>query len=516
MGRVRIDPSIIGQSVGETVPLNDISSIYNNAMKFHGQRQEYEQNEESVRQKQVMNAAYQAATDPTTGAVDPQKLQAHLAQNRAGAAIPGIQKANMDLRKTGAEVRNKEVDTDKDIQALVFEGLKMADNSIASLVARPDVDEKMVFGEMGRLVNAGAFNGQAKHSGTTPDDYVQELLSTMPRGNPEQLKSWLVQQGARVADASKRFEMSTPQYDEQNRGDSINQGKINRMTGERTAGVGAANNVPLQASPEAMLAAQTQRRNADMTDRRVRDSQAADAKNNVTANPEQQEAIAKMIANGQMAPLSGQALRTSDGLAIMARVAAINPDYQGQKYSGIQRATSDFATGKNGNTIRSFNVAISHLETLDKLADALHNNDTQAINKVGNYFSQQTGRPAVTNFDTAKKVVADEIVKSIVGGANAVSDREEAAKVILATNSPAQLKGAIKTYTELMHGQLDGLEHQYVSTTGKKDFDSLLSPAARASRPHRAAHAGGQGGTAGAAPGAAPAGRPPLSSFFRK
>jgi hypothetical protein len=59
-------------------------------------------------------------------------------------------------------------------------------------------------------------------------------------------------------------------------------------------------------------------------------------------------------------------------------------------------------------------------------------------------------------------------------------DREEAAKTIDAANSPAQLKGVIKQYKELMKGQLDGLRKQYEATTGKSDFDKkFLSEAAQ-------------------------------------
>lgn len=510
MGRVRLDPSIISRAVGENVPLNDLASVYQNAQMFHARQQEYGVNEEKIRQQQVMNEAYKAATNPD-GSVDNGRLQSYLAQNTTGAAIPGIQKANMELRKTAGEVKNKDADTDKTLQANLYEGLKLVDNTLASLISRPDVDERMVYGEMARMVNAGAFNIQAKQQGTTPDEYMKSLLSTMPVGNPEQLKSWLVQQGARVADATKRYEMSLPKYDEQDQGGVINQGTINQMTGQRTAGT----NVTKTATPGEVLSSNDQRRGQNMTENRALRQEAADAKNNVAAGPEQQEAIAKMIANGQMAPLSGPALRTAEGLAIMARVAALNPEFQGQNYGAIDKATKDFTTGRAGNTVRSFNVALSHLDTLDKLSDALKNNDTQMVNKVSQYFSQQSGAPAVTNFDTAKKVVADEVVKAIVGSGGGVHDREEAARVILSSNSPAQLKQSINTYRTLMYGQLDGLEQQYSSTTGKKDFERFLSPEAQASRPHRTAPASAGGAPpSGAAPGAG--GRPPLDSFFRK
>jgi hypothetical protein len=145
-------------------------------------------------------------------------------------------------------------------------------------------------------------------------------------------------------------------------------------------------------------------------------------------------------------------------------------------YGSTVKATSAFGAGKQGDLLRSFNVAISHLNTLDGLVDALGNGDIQALNKAGNYYAQQTGSPAPANFDAAKAIVGDEIIKAIVGGGGALADRENAQNQISRANSPEQLRGVIKTYKELMGGQLMGLKKQYTDTTGKNDFDSRLAP----------------------------------------
>lgn len=142
-------------------------------------------------------------------------------------------------------------------------------------------------------------------------------------------------------------------------------------------------------------------------------------------------------------------------------------------------AVKAFNSGKQGNTVRSFNVGISHLDTLDQLAGQLGNTSTPAFNKVANFYQQQTGNAAPTSFNAAKKIVGDEIVKAIVGAGGGVADREEAAKTIDAANSPAQLKSVIKTYQELMVGQLGGLEQQYRTSTKRNDFHTLLSDRAK-------------------------------------
>jgi hypothetical protein len=192
----------------------------------------------------------------------------------------------------------------------------------------------------------------------------------------------------------------------------------------------------------------------------------------IEGDPAEIEQTAQAIAKGQLAPLSGFALARPAAQKVMARVVEINPDFDPTQFATRQKAEKDFATGKAGNSVRSFNVALSHLDTLDQLATALNNKDTQIINKVGNAYATQTGASAPTNFEAAKKIVADEIVKAIVGSGGGVADREEAAKTIQAANSPAQLKGVINTYKELMRGQINGLRDQYKATTGKEDFDT--------------------------------------------
>lgn len=140
------------------------------------------------------------------------------------------------------------------------------------------------------------------------------------------------------------------------------------------------------------------------------------------------------------------------------------------------KSNAAFSTGKQGDMLRSFNVSISHLNTLDNLVDALGNGDVKMLNKASNAFKEQFGQAAPANFNAAKSIVGDEIIKAIIGGGGALADRENAQNQIDRAESPQQLKGVIKTYKELMGGQLKGLKKQYEDTTGRKDFDDRLSP----------------------------------------
>ena len=144
------------------------------------------------------------------------------------------------------------------------------------------------------------------------------------------------------------------------------------------------------------------------------------------------------------------------------------------------KATKDFSTGIQGRQVTAFNTAIDHLATMDKLSDALQNNDIKLINSLGNIVARQTGKPAPTNFDAAKQIVTAEVIKAVVASGGGVTERQEAERNFAAANSPAQLKGLVRTYKELLGGQLNSLGVQYESTTGKKDFESKLTSDAKA------------------------------------
>ena len=161
---------------------------------------------------------------------------------------------------------------------------------------------------------------------------------------------------------------------------------------------------------------------------------------------------------------------------LLADVARYNPTYDAPTFSSRNKAINDFSTGKLGNTIRSFDVAIDHLNTLDQAANALGNGDIPWFNSARNYFRQKTGSELPGNFDAVKQIVGDEVVKAVIGSAGALGDREEIKKVINNASSPAQLSGIIRQYKALMAGQLHGFEKQYQDTTRLKNFRDRLRP----------------------------------------
>jgi len=183
---------------------------------------------------------------------------------------------------------------------------------------------------------------------------------------------------------------------------------------------------------------------------------------------------AENIAKGNLPPATGP-----NAGKIMNAVIAINPEYNSRDFGLQTAAEKEFNIGKNGNKTRSLNVAVSHLGTLDTAAAALRAGDVRAFNQFKQAWQRETGKPAPTNFNAVRELVADEIVAAVVPGVGALADRKALKDTLMAKSSPEQLQGVVKEYKELLGGQLGGLEKQYNASTRKTDFKQrYLTPEA--------------------------------------
>ena len=142
-------------------------------------------------------------------------------------------------------------------------------------------------------------------------------------------------------------------------------------------------------------------------------------------------------------------------------------------------AQQAFATGTQGNTVRSLNVAVDHMGVAQELGEALKNNDVNALNRMTNLFKTEFGHGGPPSFDFAKKIVGDEIAKAVLGtGAGTGEERKALQADFDRARSPEQLQGVIHTAKRLMLGQLRGLEKQFTDSTGldEGEFRQKLFP----------------------------------------
>lgn len=205
--------------------------------------------------------------------------------------------------------------------------------------------------------------------------------------------------------------------------------------------------------------------------------------------PEQLRAQVKGLADYELSPNTFSA-RIAKGTTQSQRqrmvglaeeyAAARGDTYDQKEFTGRNAAVNQFSKGAEARSVRSFNVLVSHLDTLGEASNALKNGDTRLLNAIANRWATETGEPAPTTFEGVRAIVGDELVKAIVGGGGALGDREEIKKTISSASSPKQLADLIEKYKDLAGGQLGGLRKQYESTTGRKDFDRFLDEGTKA------------------------------------
>jgi hypothetical protein len=221
------------------------------------------------------------------------------------------------------------------------------------------------------------------------------------------------------------------------------------------------------------------------TERRLQDE--ADSSGGLS--PQALDIAAQMVMQSGVMPPLGSGKKASEArVQVMNRVAELqsNPDAATaaaglisgkQDTVAASQSLKDFTSGVSSRRVTANNTAINHLETMNELADKLNNKDIRIVNAAGNAFEAATGQTAPTNFDAAKQLVAAEVIKAVVANGGGVKEREEAAQNFARANSPAQLKGVISTYKELLGGQLQSLEGQYKAGTKRDDFRTkFLTP----------------------------------------
>lgn len=159
-----------------------------------------------------------------------------------------------------------------------------------------------------------------------------------------------------------------------------------------------------------------------------------------------------------------------------------DPEFNEADYATGKATERAFTSGVEGRKIRSFNVALEHLDTLQKAADALKNGNVRAFNEISQRVGRAFGHDAPVTFDGIKQIVADEVMAAIVQGAGTGKERIEMADKFNRANSPEQFLGMSHGLRELMGGQLKGLYQQYKSGGGQQDFRNFMTEAgARAS-----------------------------------
>jgi len=181
------------------------------------------------------------------------------------------------------------------------------------------------------------------------------------------------------------------------------------------------------------------------------------------------EAIAAAIARKEQPPQE-YSVRNPAGKMINARAAALGEgEIMGKGAQATRQAgIKDFEPqGTSGKTISALNTMTEHLATGRRLAQALENGDTPAINRLSQGLGIQMGSDKATNFQTLKQFLAGEVAKVATGGHITEGEIHAAAARLNEAGSPKQILGALDIMREIAAGKLVALDQDYKRLTGK-------------------------------------------------
>jgi hypothetical protein len=193
----------------------------------------------------------------------------------------------------------------------------------------------------------------------------------------------------------------------------------------------------------------------------------------VTGNPETMEEYINGIANYSLAP---PGIRDKNRVAIMSSVLKKNPQYDENEYRSIGAAEKNWTSGYGSKQVQTFNTVATHLRDLENYAKGLNNKDTRLENAGLNALKSAFGAQNVTDFNTARQIVAGEVVRAITNTGGGVTDRQQAENNFSSSNSPQQLLGSIDVAKGLIRARMEAAEFNYRASTNKEDFNKFLTP----------------------------------------
>ena len=202
-----------------------------------------------------------------------------------------------------------------------------------------------------------------------------------------------------------------------------------------------------------------------------------------SVDAEVQRANDEAIAN-YSAPMPPQSARNKVAQKLysdtLARVKQINKDFDPslKKTTDQIRAGWMDASKRTGGQIQTYNTITHHLTYLNELVDALETGDQATINSIGKNVAAAIGNPnlAITSAEAARRVIADEITKGVIGSAGALVDREEMAKLFDPTQPLSVFKRNIEVLQNLVGGRFVSAQKSFESGTKqeKDKFWALL------------------------------------------
>lgn len=139
------------------------------------------------------------------------------------------------------------------------------------------------------------------------------------------------------------------------------------------------------------------------------------------------------------------------------------PDFNQGEFGVAKKVLEKYTSGNVSDQLLAIGTAREHMKTFGALADALNNNDTQAVNKLGNTLGVQFGSDKVGNAKIAASALSGELGRAFDGAGVVGSERQEWEQKLAPYLSSGQFAGAIKTADALLAGKQHSAEQSFNS-----------------------------------------------------
>jgi len=201
----------------------------------------------------------------------------------------------------------------------------------------------------------------------------------------------------------------------------------------------------------------------------------------------------KAYAEGRRPFPQGFALKSPYFQQLIQAVGQYDPSYDFSVPGGRAKTRADFTAGNSAKQITALNTVVGHLGDLSEKVSALNNSDVQAFNSAKNWFKTQTGSPDVTNFNTVKKGVQDELTRVWRQSGGSEQDIKTWGESLNSAGSNAQLHGVLRTIGGMLEARLSALANQKDQGLGKFGGDiRVLTPQSRKTLDLLEGRAGGE------------------------
>jgi hypothetical protein len=400
-----LDPSIILQ--GRQAP-NALDS-QGRVLKLRQLQMANDEAERGIADRETVANLYRNNID-ASGNVNAAGITQGLAQAGMGDRIPEFQTGQAKYGHAVAQMNAQQVEFHK-------KQLDAVNGSLASLLAKPDLTHDDVIQQISSLVDNGIIDNAAGAA----------MVKQLP--GPDQLRPFLLQKAVEGLDQSKRMELLLPKYDEQDRGDVINQGTVNPLTGARTAGT----NVKKGATPGERL---------------------VDARNPPGAGftGASQALLAALASKGVSLPsgFRSQAQMAATLAGLIQKFPDKTPDQiadgiaTGQINFGAEKKETTTAAGQAGRVAVAVNELSTFGDQVLEASNAIPRGSFIPLNKLIQMTDAQLSDPALINLKTKMQALNNAYDQLAARGGTDAEKRAHIAKLFQTATGPEGVAALVK------------------------------------------------------------------------